>query len=125
MILVALNFPLKFIEKNPEMLRYMERENNRHVHIVEQEDDRVVRNIRGIMREKEQNRTKFRRVVDGKTIFKIEPADNFQISKVFFNFRIHIIPYTGSEFRRTAVGKTFDFHDALTGIKRNRLEREV
>ena len=50
-----------YYEKNPEMLRYMEKENNRHVHIVEQEDDRVVRNIRGIMREKEQNRTKFER----------------------------------------------------------------
>lgn len=36
----------------------MERENNRHVHIVEQEDDRVVRNIRGIMEEKEKFRTK-------------------------------------------------------------------
>ena len=41
-----------YYEKNPEMLHYMERENNRHVHIVEQEDDRVVRNIRGIMEEK-------------------------------------------------------------------------
>ena len=40
------------------MLHYMERENNRHVHIVEQEDDRVVRNIRGIMEEKEKFRTK-------------------------------------------------------------------
>ncbi len=36
----------------------MERENNRHVHIVEQEDDRVVRNIRGIMEEKKSFRTK-------------------------------------------------------------------
>lgn len=45
-----------YYEKNPEMLRYMERENNRHVHIVEQEDDRVVRNIRGIMEEKEKIR---------------------------------------------------------------------
>ncbi len=52
-----------------------------------------------------------RRVVDRKTIFKIKPADNFQIGKVFFNFRIHVIPYTGSEFRRTAVGKTINFHD--------------
>lgn len=43
-----------YYEKNPEMLRYMEKENNRHVHIVEQEDDRVVRNIRGIMEEKER-----------------------------------------------------------------------
>lgn len=46
-----------YYEKNPEMLRYMEKENNRHVHIVEQEDDRVVRNIRGIMEEKEKLRT--------------------------------------------------------------------
>lgn len=45
-----------YYEKNPEMLAYMERENNRRVHIVEQEDDRVVRNIRGIMEEKEQIR---------------------------------------------------------------------
>lgn len=45
-----------YYEKNPEMLRYMEKENNRHVHIVEQEDDRVVRNIRGIMEEKEKFR---------------------------------------------------------------------
>lgn len=47
-----------YYEKNPEMLHYMERENNRHVHIVEQEDDRVVRNICGIMEEKEKFRTK-------------------------------------------------------------------
>ena len=47
-----------YYEKNPEMLHYMERESNRHVHIVEQEDDRVVRNIRGIMEEKEKFRTK-------------------------------------------------------------------
>ncbi len=45
-----------YYEKNPEMLHYMEKENNRHVHIVEQEDDRVVRNIRGIMEEKERFR---------------------------------------------------------------------
>ncbi len=45
-----------YYEKNPEMLRYMERENNRHIHLVEQEDDRVVRNIRGIMEEKEKKR---------------------------------------------------------------------
>lgn len=50
-----------YYEKNPEMLRYMEKENNRHVHIVEQEDDRVVRNIRGIMEEKEKIREKGRR----------------------------------------------------------------
>lgn len=50
-----------YYEKNPEMLAYMERENNRRVHIVEQEDDRVVRNIRGIMEEKEQLREQSRR----------------------------------------------------------------
>lgn len=43
-----------YYEKNPEMLHYMEKEANRHIHIVEQEDDRVVRNIRGIMEEKER-----------------------------------------------------------------------
>lgn len=47
-----------YYEKNPEMLSYMEKENNRHIHIVEQEDDRVVRNIRGIMQEKEKCRKK-------------------------------------------------------------------
>lgn len=47
-----------YYEKNPEMLSYMEKENNRHIHIVEQEDDRVVRNIRGIMQEKEKYRKK-------------------------------------------------------------------
>ncbi len=41
-----------YYEKNPEMLRYMEKEADRHIHIVEQEDDRVIRNIRGIMEEK-------------------------------------------------------------------------
>lgn len=50
-----------YYEKNPEMLHYMEKENNRHVHIVEQEDDRVVRNIRGIMREKEQQKMRMER----------------------------------------------------------------
>lgn len=50
-----------YYEKNPEMLHYMEKENNRHVHIVEQEDDRVVRNIRGIMEEKEKIREKGRK----------------------------------------------------------------
>jgi len=47
-----------YYEKNPEMLHYMERENNRHVHIVEQEDDRVVRNIRGIMERKVSDKEK-------------------------------------------------------------------
>ncbi|MCH5266645.1 MAG: hypothetical protein J1F02_12155 [Lachnospiraceae bacterium] len=50
-----------YYEKNPEMLNYMEKEANRHVHIVEQEDDRVVRNIRGIMEEKEKNRQRSQR----------------------------------------------------------------
>jgi len=43
-----------YYEKNPEMLSYMEKESNRHVHIIEQEDDRVIRNIRGVMEEKEK-----------------------------------------------------------------------
>ena len=47
-----------YYEKNPEMLNYMEKESNRHVHIVEQEDDRVIRNIRGIMEEKEKRQQK-------------------------------------------------------------------
>lgn len=47
-----------YYEKNPEMLHYMEKENSRHIHIVEQEDDRVVRNIRGIMKEKEHKKDK-------------------------------------------------------------------
>lgn len=50
-----------YYEKNPEMLAYMEKENNRHIHIVEQEDDRVVRNIRGVMEEKEHHRQALRR----------------------------------------------------------------
>ncbi len=45
-----------YYEKNPEMLRYMEKEAERHVHIVEQEDDRVLRNIRGIIAEKEKEK---------------------------------------------------------------------
>lgn len=45
-----------YYEKNPEMLSYMEKESDRHVHIVEQEDDRVIRNIRGIMEEKEKTK---------------------------------------------------------------------
>lgn len=50
-----------YYEKNPEMLAYMEKESNRRVHIVEQEDDRVVRNIRGVMEEKEQLRERNQR----------------------------------------------------------------
>lgn len=42
-----------YYEKNPEMRSYMMEESNRFVHIVEQEDDRVLRNIRGVIREKE------------------------------------------------------------------------
>ena len=46
-----------YYEKNPEMLHYMERENNRHVHIVEQEDDRVVRNIGGKRKVSDKEKT--------------------------------------------------------------------
>ena len=49
-----------YYEKNPEMLHYMEKEANRHVHIVEQEDDRVIRNIRGVIEEKEKGKQKKR-----------------------------------------------------------------
>ncbi|MGN1205576.1 MAG: hypothetical protein ACI4SQ_01150 [Eubacterium sp.] len=45
-----------YYEKNPEMRRYMMEEANRFVHIVEQEDDRVLRNIRGVMQEKEEKK---------------------------------------------------------------------
>lgn len=45
-----------YYEKNPEMLHYMEKEASRHVHIVEQEDDRVIRNIRGIIAENEKKK---------------------------------------------------------------------
>lgn len=45
-----------YYERNPEMLHYMEKEAERHVHVVEQEDDRVLRNIRGIMAEKEEQK---------------------------------------------------------------------
>lgn len=47
-----------YYDKNPEMLRYMEKEADRHVHIVEQEDDRVLRNIRGVIAEKEREKEK-------------------------------------------------------------------
>ncbi len=50
-----------YYEKNPEMLAYMEKESDRHVHIVEQEDDRVIRNIRGIMEEKEKTRQRVKK----------------------------------------------------------------
>ncbi len=43
-----------YYEKNPEMRRYMMEEENRFVHIVEQEDDRVLRNIRGVLKENEE-----------------------------------------------------------------------
>lgn len=42
-----------YYEKNPEMRQYMMEEANREIHIVEQEDDRVLRNIRGVIQEKE------------------------------------------------------------------------
>lgn len=45
-----------YYEKNPEMRNYMMEEANRFVHIVEQEDDRVLRNIRGVLRENEEKK---------------------------------------------------------------------
>lgn len=45
-----------YYEKNAEMRRYMMEEANRFVHIVEQEDDRVLRNIRGVIRENEEKK---------------------------------------------------------------------
>ncbi len=45
-----------YYEKNPEMRSYMMEEANRFVHIVEQEDDRVLRNIRGVLRENEEKK---------------------------------------------------------------------
>lgn len=45
-----------YYEKNPEMRNYMMEEANRFVHIVEQEDDRVIRNIRGVIRENEERK---------------------------------------------------------------------
>ncbi len=45
-----------YYEKNPEMRQYMMEEENRHMHIVEQEDDRVLRNIRGVLKENEERK---------------------------------------------------------------------
>lgn len=45
-----------YYEKNQEMRNYMMEESNRFVHIVEQEDDRVIRNIRGVIRENEERK---------------------------------------------------------------------
>ncbi len=45
-----------YYEKNPEMRQYMMEEANRFVHIVEQEDDRVLRNIRGVLKENEERK---------------------------------------------------------------------
>nr|MBP3598925.1 hypothetical protein [Eubacterium sp.] len=45
-----------YYEKNPEMRHYMMQEENRFVHIVEQEDDRVLRNIRGVLKENEERK---------------------------------------------------------------------
>lgn len=45
-----------YYEKNPEMRQYMMEEANRFVHIVEQEDDRVIRNIRGVIKENEERK---------------------------------------------------------------------
>ena len=47
-----------YYEKNPEMRHYMMEEANRIVHIVEQEDDRVLRNIRGVLKENEEKKKK-------------------------------------------------------------------
>lgn len=47
-----------YYEKNPEMYQYIEKENRRHVHTIEQEDDRVVRNIRGVIEKKEEDKHK-------------------------------------------------------------------
>lgn len=53
-----------YYEKNPEMRNYMMEEANRFVHIVEQEDDRVLRNIRGVIRENEERKKE--KEVEGK-----------------------------------------------------------
>lgn len=45
-----------YYEKNPEMRKYMMEEANRLMHIVEQEDDRVLRNIRGVLKENEERK---------------------------------------------------------------------
>lgn len=45
-----------YYEKNPEMRQYMMEEANRFVHIVEQEDDRVLRNIRGVIQKNEERK---------------------------------------------------------------------
>lgn len=45
-----------YYEKNPEMRQYMMEEANRFVHIVEQEDDRVLRNIRGVIQKNEDRK---------------------------------------------------------------------
>lgn len=50
-----------YYEKNPEMYRYMEKEASRHIHIVEQEDDRVLRNIRGVIAENEKKKKKIKK----------------------------------------------------------------
>lgn len=55
-MLIPQNGYYVYYEKNPEMRRYMMEEANRFVHIVEQEDDRVLRNIRGVIREKEEKK---------------------------------------------------------------------
>ena len=56
-----------YYEKNQEMRDYMMEESNRFVHIVEQEDDRVIRNIRGVIRENEERKKE--RETEGKWTF--------------------------------------------------------
>ena len=56
-----------YYEKNPEMRNYMMEQSNRFVHIVEQEDDRVIRNIRGVIRENEERKKE--KEADGKWTF--------------------------------------------------------
>lgn len=56
-----------YYEKNAEMRNYMMEETNRFVHIVEQEDDRVIRNIRGVIKENEEKKKE--KEAEGKATF--------------------------------------------------------
>lgn len=56
-----------YYEKNAEMRNYMMAETNRFVHIVEQEDDRVIRNIRGVIKENEEKKKE--KEAEGKVTF--------------------------------------------------------
>ena len=49
------------------MRNYMMEETNRFVHIVEQEDDRVIRNIRGVIKENEEKKKE--KEAEGKVTF--------------------------------------------------------